>query len=295
MIWLLLLHLVLTALYAVFMVRRYKWLGAAKSVIWLFFPLLGPGFVLLTDLVFLLRRGERYDYSQLISQDDTEIIDEYRRNADEVLVPIEDVLYISNAATKRKVLLNVLKKDTHQFIGQLKAALADDDTETSHYAAAAMVETKGEYDKQVETCLRLTEQKDGPEPYYQLIDVLYSYMSLDILDFVTERKYSELLVENARYAQQKYGILPFETYLKYASTLMRTDYPRLEEVLLEFEQHYPEREQPYRLLLDYYYQLRDQHKLREVIGRLGNSKTLLSREMLELVRFYRNGDEALEI
>lgn len=294
-IFLLLLHLLTTAVYAAVMGLRQRTLGIAKAVLWLCLPLVGPAMLLITDGFFLLKRRRHYDYSQLISEDDTELISEYRENADEVLVPIEDVLYISNAATKRKVLLNVLKKDTHQFISHLKTALADDDTETSHYAAAAMVETKGEYDKKIAACLRLEEEEGGAEPVYQLIEVLYEYMSLDILDYVNEQKYAQLLVKKAEKAQREFGELPFDSYQKYASTLFRTDHPGLEKILLAFEKSYPDREQPYQLLLDYYYQQRDQEGIRDTLERLGRSKTLLSREMLELVRFYRNGDEAVEI
>src|SRR4030042_1776780 len=54
-------------------------------------------------------------------------------------VPLEDSLNFSDNKSKRAYLIYILKKDFISHIKGLQKAIKSQDTETSHYAAAALV------------------------------------------------------------------------------------------------------------------------------------------------------------
>lgn len=289
-------HLMITAVYTLIVVPKQRQLGVGKAIIALCIPFAGILLLLLTDLSMLFRKKDGFDYSLLLYHDDTEILSEYRKNDDDLLVPVSDALYTANAATKRKVVLNILKKEVGLYVRQLKEALGDDDTETSHYAAAALVEMKGEYDKKVECCLnRIHAQPDIAEHVHVLVSVLSEYISMEILDLISERKYSEILLAQAGSALDRFGSLPFVCYLDYAKTAQRMNSTQQKEILLEFIHLYPDCEEPYTLLMDYCYQNDDRKAIEDVMESLSRADVVLSQKTLELVRFYRNGEEYLEI
>ncbi|MBC8062765.1 MAG: hypothetical protein H7Y18_19205 [Clostridiaceae bacterium] len=58
------------------------------------------------------------------------------------IIPIEDALVLNDEEIKRNIMIDTLKGDAYKYLGFLKKALGDEDTETSHYAATAVMEVK---------------------------------------------------------------------------------------------------------------------------------------------------------
>ena len=58
------------------------------------------------------------------------------------VIPVEDALVLNDEKIKQDLIINVLKSDPYKYLGFLKKALKDEDTETSHYAATAVTEVK---------------------------------------------------------------------------------------------------------------------------------------------------------
>ena len=61
-------------------------------------------------------------------------------------IPMEDSLEFSDNKTKRAYLIYILKKDFTGHVKSLQKALRSDDSETSHYAAAALMEIRKEFE-----------------------------------------------------------------------------------------------------------------------------------------------------
>ncbi len=58
------------------------------------------------------------------------------------IVPVEEALLINSNSVKRKMVLNILRNDIGKYPRLLKIAMTNEDSETSHYAAIALMETK---------------------------------------------------------------------------------------------------------------------------------------------------------
>ena len=61
------------------------------------------------------------------------------------LVPFEEALLVNDNLIKRRMMLDILKTNTDSHIAGIRLALDNDDPETSHYAAAAIMEIKRRY------------------------------------------------------------------------------------------------------------------------------------------------------
>ena len=61
-------------------------------------------------------------------------------------IPFQDSLYFSDNKDKRAYLIYILKKDFIKHIKGLQKAIESDDSETSHYAAAALMEIKKHFE-----------------------------------------------------------------------------------------------------------------------------------------------------
>ena len=58
--------------------------------------------------------------------------------------PMQEVLVISDVRRRRKMLLDVLKKDIRHSLGSIAIALDNPDSETSHYAASVIMDVLSE-------------------------------------------------------------------------------------------------------------------------------------------------------
>ena len=107
-------------------------------------------------------------------------------------VPLEDSLNFSDNKSKRAYLIYILKKDFVSHIKGLQKAIKSQDTETSHYAASALMEIK----KQFEILLATTGEnyknnKDDISAIQEYVNTLKKYLKSGLADKVDYYNYLE--------------------------------------------------------------------------------------------------------
>jgi len=106
------------------------------------------------------------------------------------IVPLEDSLIFNEDKIKRSYLIHILKKDFVSHIKGLKKALENDDTETSHYAAAALMEIKNQFELMIQSAgKRYERDKDDVSVLQEYIDILKKYLNSDVPDKVDYFRY----------------------------------------------------------------------------------------------------------
>lgn len=206
------------------------------------------------------------------------------------IIPIEEALLVSEHQTRRRVMIDVLKQDTINYMEILQRAVSNEDTETSHYAVSAIMEIKRK--------LLLALQD---------LSVKYESNQSDVYVVTT---YAEVLREF-----MKSGFLDARTIMKYRYTYLsvleqfielseQSDWAFQEkvdtELILElvanaeqsaqlYLEHFPKSEDAYLCLIKVYYVTKSYTKLQMTLDRLKQAPLRLSNQALTMVRFWSEG------
>jgi tetratricopeptide (TPR) repeat protein len=258
-----------------------------RSVIVLFIPFFGFLALVLSDLFKFRAKSldmptshNRYEYKY------RETVDHKKTND---LVPLEEVLLINDASVKRKVLLEIFKTSPERYVRNLKSAMNDPDTETSHYASAALMEIKRKY---VNSLIKMGETlKENPEDMEssrEYAELLYKYISSGILETQNLQRYKEEFVAIAgRLLSQEDRNLNPNLYAALISAAYETGQEeasyRMAEQLLSL---YPDSETSYFAQMKLFYQSGRMDDLRITLQMLKNSSVILSKDGLSMIRFF---------
>jgi hypothetical protein len=169
-------------------------------------------------------------------------------------IPIDDSLEFSSNKSKRAYLIYILKKDFSRHVKGLQKAIKSPDTETSHYAASALMEIK----KQAEIIIvnageKYEQNKNNIAVIEEYADILKKYLKSGLADKIDYENYL-----------QKYSILLADLLLiNKTNELFFTEKINCDIELLDSESalqycddffsNFPNSEKPYLSLLKLYY------------------------------------------
>ena len=114
--------------------------------------------------------------------------------------------------TRRRVMIDLLKQDSLDYLEVLQMAVGNEDTETSHYAVSAIMEMKRKIVINLqELAVKFEENKRDAHVLHSYAEILKSYMRSGFLDERTRIKYSytytnvlKLLIEQVPEAAEAY-------------------------------------------------------------------------------------------
>jgi hypothetical protein len=204
------------------------------------------------------------------------------------IVPLEEVLLTSTDEEKRKRLLYELKKDYIGNFKTIKKAFDDKDSETSHYAAAAVSSIRGEYEANLRRLDTRYSQATNEQKLLltrEYSDYLLEFMNSSILDEYEMLKYSQLYVGlmSAVNDEQFFTEADYEKIVDCA--ILSDNLPRAEKFALKSFGILPSEKSYMNLLKVYYYTNRSELFL-STLNELKKSDNSLSNEGLALVRFF---------
>lgn len=271
--------------------RRDKQKAVAYFLIFIAIPILGLALFGLVAWIFSIRKKKEneYDLNDLMTFQSAK---NYflRPNVDEELnfVSVEESIHVSNTQEKRILVRNILKKDIDQYSRSVLSALKDNDSETTHYAASAIMEVFRKMTlglDQIET-----EFKDSPDDMEiaQVFAVaLAGYIESGILSKrdrdQSVQKY--ISVVGKIYAQQP-ELLTKEDYIRqsdfYAETGDLASAEKWGRMAIALEK----REDTYMNMLKVCYLAQDKYKFDSVLSDLRNSSVVLSEQSLDRLRFW---------
>lgn len=208
-------------------------------------------------------------------------------NKESNIVPIEEALFISNNITKRALLIDVLKQDINLSATILKKAVNDSDTETSHYAAAALMELKNRLMTGLQALsVKFEADNDDYETSLEYCDVIRRYIYSGMLDNRSIKKYMYLymqILENINRLmpeKKKFYVELINTELKLK------EYEKASQTCKNFMNIHSNSEEPYVMLLKLSYSLNDINKFKKTLEILKNSKIKLSYSTINKLRFW---------
>lgn len=297
MIYIYILYMIISAIILGFMAKKSVKEWFLKIIIVSFVPIIGWFFPIIWSKMLIPNKGETLDSYLKKQNDDIEIEllakeETIEREKELNIIPIEEALVMSDFTTRRKVMLDVLKKDAMQYIDVIKMAVLNDDSETAHFAVAAVMEVK----RKLSLSLQTFSVEFEKAPYRSMIarsyaQVLREYMKSGFLDEKTLKKYKytyiqvlEQLIDNGEGDQ-----ITFEEKMKVEMELH--EYANAEKTGLQYLQYFPGIEEPYICLLDYYYTTKSKISMQRVLDELMNSTIQFSNRALTIVRYWSGGQE----
>lgn len=202
-------------------------------------------------------------------------------------IPFQDSLYFSDNKDKRAYLIYILKKDFVKHIKGLLKAIESDDSETSHYAAAALMEIKKYFEILIQNASEnYYKNSDDINSMIEYANVLKKYLKSGIADKVDYREYLD-----------KYSMVLEKLLLKYHenenyfSEKISTDielgnFESANEFCKKFFEYFPNNEKPYLVLLKLYHAVRDFRSFEKTLGELKNRKITLTEYANDMIRFW---------
>ncbi len=207
-------------------------------------------------------------------------------------VPMEDSLHFSDNKSKRAYLIYILKKDFTGHIKGLQKAIKSRDSETSHYAASALMEIKKQFEALLTSSYdKYKNDKDDICVIQEYTNTLKKYLKSGLADridyYVYLEKYSAALSELLSLNTTS------ETYFvdKINSDMELRDFKSAQVFCKKFYDHFPNSEKPYLSLMKLYYICRDIESFANASKTLKDKKIGLTEYGESVVRYWE-GSEA---
>jgi len=262
-----------------------------KLIIVFFMPGLGLLFFMVSAAVnkFIRRKqGELESYLKALHSHDHIYQEEAIDFEKEInTVPLNDTLHLSSSKQKREYLIYILKKDFTGHIKGLKKALKSDDSETSHYAAAALMEIK----KQFESMIQNAEEdyKNGTKDSKSLegyILALKKYLSSGLADSVDLYDFKDkYAIALAQYIN-KYDA-PQDYYSeKISAEIFLGDYEAAAYCCSLFKEKFPDSEKPYISSLKLNYMLKDRQSFEKLLAEVKEKSFAVSGDLASIAGYW---------
>jgi hypothetical protein len=201
-------------------------------------------------------------------------------------IPFQDALLSSDNYLKRSMLIDSLKNGDNN-IGILTKAIKSDDSETSHYAATAIMEIQKKYIASLQYSIKRIEE--NPLDYEAMDDyakTLKKYIESGLLDKETKLHYREQLSSlledllNSPLKCRQYYVEKIHCDLELGRSDKTEYYSQL------FLEYYPYDEQAYMTAMKVYYTAGNLHKLNDVLDTLRRTPIQLSPKGFKALHFW---------
>lgn len=202
------------------------------------------------------------------------------------LVPMEEALLLNDIHSRRKQLLDVLKSDMSKYPAMLKMALSNEDTETSHYAAAGIVEIKRKLLQSVQESKSQYESSRDRSSLIAYAYALKAYQGSGLLDETSARKAMEVYQGIIKEAME-YQSLDSEFFIDCIN--YEIDAGRYELAGLHckrFMEEHRQEEQPYVMYLKLFYQSGDRERFRDMLKLVEGSTISLTCDTWRIIKFW---------
>lgn len=169
---------------------------------------------------------------------------------DKDVAPLEEVLLLSPARTRRKLMLDILSDEPERYTGVLQTARGGDDTEVVHYAVTAMSEMSKQQDllmQQYENAR--TAHPEDLETVRDYARFLEDYIARGFAKGRAEKIQRGTLTGLLEILWEKEPLVENGSRLA-RQLLAQEHYARAEEILQEMQGRFPDREEPYLLMVE---------------------------------------------
>ena len=230
----------------------------------------------LSDVVFSKERIEQIEKSDM----------EQERS----IVAVQEAVAISDYRNQRELMMNIIRKDIKKSLGSITYALNSEDSETSHYAAAALRDELGEFRNSTHK-LYQTIKDSKPldlDACNVLVNLIYDTFSQDVFRQSEQKSYVWMMEEVfTRMYEYDPKTLQDHYYEWIVSFLMSIGFPEDAYKWCErAEKEIGERLSSYKCYLRYYYGMDDGENFIKTMSELKKSDIKIDQDTLEIFRLF---------
>ena len=262
------------------------------GIVMLLCPVVGPGFFLMTQLLYLLLFRQDVDLEDVIfSKERVETHEHADEERERNMVPLEEAIAVSDKGSLRTLMLNVIRGDIQRSLSSIALALNSKDSETSHYAASVLQDELNNFRVNVQKMCAEMEREDDSQTEYELF--LLPYMN----SVLEQKVFLEMEQENFVHILAKAGEslyrkdkqkLTSEYYEWLCLRLLDIkDFSEMEKWCDRAFGQYPKALSAYTCKLKLYFTTGQREKFFQVLELLRQSKIIIDKETLELIRIFR--------
>ncbi len=287
-----LLYLAISLFYAEDKIRRLF-----LTIFFILCPIVGSVCFALSALFYKLRLNKSIEISGIHFSDEKLRYQRSEDYATEIdVAPLEEVLRISGVKDKRERLLESIKSDINANMATYSAAVLNQDSEVSHYAAAILSKTKDNFDRSLsQLSVAYDADRTDSEVNTRYIWAEHEYLHCGLQLFREERikhlyTYS-MLCENLRVNHP--SLVTEELYTNTVNCLIELhENEKAHEWLGHFSAAYPKSENSYICKLRFYYETGDHSEFFNELARLKSSGIPINSGTIDLIRFFNKRSKA---
>ena len=199
-----------TGLWTVLIICVINLLAALILLVWAFFqnkynrstmlllswflfivPLMGALYILMGLFISFLNRKKTVDMSDIsFSQEREKLLQPPDREVEMNYVPIQDAMAVTDTANLRRLLLDTLRYNARKTVSSIAAAMNSMDTETSHYAASAILDALSEFRSTAQAMLGdMRKFPEDVEMNLFTFDYLTEILNMEIMTSIEQQAY----------------------------------------------------------------------------------------------------------
>ncbi|TFE01716.1 hypothetical protein [Jeotgalibacillus salarius] len=202
------------------------------------------------------------------------------------VIPIQDALLLNDNHTKRKMLIHSLKENTMSNMQVLQKALENEDSETSHYAASAIVEMKRKRLNHIREIEEALSRRTDSALLAEHANAIQLYMDSGFLDDTAEQKYREKLTHTLSLLIESNEALPEHYKMKVEAELSLRRFREAQNASGLFLKQYPLEETAYLTSLKVYYASNDYFGIKQTLKEIRKNRVFLTTEGANAIRFW---------
>lgn len=289
--WILLANTVIAVVYMLVMWPRKRSVYVLqRGDIMLLCPVVSPLCFLLGYIFNARKSKEDVDYDNLsIDKTRKQFLQPVDKDREMETLPLGEVLSASSTRDRRRAMLNVLRRDRRDTLSLVRQAAENDDTETSHYAATALMDSFGRFTVELND-LQIAYNKDRAnlQANQDLLDAVLRILNSGGLLKVEEDRYRYMLIgliQNLNLNHPEAITPEYYTAMVHALNEVAHMQEAEEWAYLSLERQ-PDVEGSYLNVMYINYVLGRSDEFEATLKQLTSSSVALSEEGLRIVRFW---------
>lgn len=207
------------------------------------------------------------------------------------VAPLEDVLLLDEAKTRRKQMMELLNDNPVQYLELLRQARMNSDVEVVHYATTAMSELNKEYDLKLQKAEKnYGDNPESPERLDEYLKVLGDYLDKALaperIQKIQRQQYAMLLQKRQNQRPELQNGVELERQL-----LRLGEFEQAENVLKELEQKWPSEQQIWLLKVEYAARQKNGRQIRRILREAEEQHIYFTAQTRESLEFWKKESE----
>lgn len=206
------------------------------------------------------------------------------------IVAVQEAIAVSDYHNQRALMMNIIRKDMKKSLGSITYALNSEDSETSHYAAAALRDELGEFRNNTHKLYQqIKESKPlDTEACDELVHLIYDTISQDVFRQSEQKSYVWMLDEVLKRMYENDPKTVKDCYYEWITGFfMNIGFPdEAYQWCQRADKEIKHGLAPYKCYMRYYYGCDDGENFMRVIDELKKTDIKIDQDTLEILRLF---------